>query len=103
MSKLAAVTLDLRFAPPAIYRTVNVDLALLGLRKQIRSRKSGKVSRMPANFYIGRFGGKWSRKSVADLRDYLRKMIRNALHALGLRGRIFVTVAEQWAWSRRRV
>jgi hypothetical protein len=53
MSKLAAVTLNLPFAPPAIYRTVNVDLALLGLRKQIRSRKSGKVSRMPANFYIG--------------------------------------------------
>jgi hypothetical protein len=103
MSKLALVSLDLHNAHPRYYPKIEADLARLGLQKKIRSRKSGKRGVLPANTYVARFGSKWAQKSAADLRNHLRKLIRKILRTLGLRATIFVTVADNWAWSRRTV
>ena len=101
MSMLVVVTFDLHGAPPAEYPRVQTALANLTLKKQIRSKKSGKLSEMPHNTFVARFSGKWNKRRAKKLRDYVLKAVRTAIKALGLNATMFVVVGERWAWSRR--
>jgi hypothetical protein len=97
MSMLVVVTFDLHGAPSAEYPRVQAALANLTLRKQIRSKKSGRLSKMPHNTFVARFSGKWNKKRARKLRNYVRKSVRTAVQARGLNATMFVGVGERWA------
>ncbi len=63
MSMLAVVTFDLHKANPSEYPRVKAALARRRLKKEIRSGKSGKLNKPPANTFAAKFSGRWSRKS----------------------------------------
>lgn len=101
MSLLAIVTFDLHRASPNDYPKVKDALSKLKLKKQIRSRKSTNLNRLPANTFAARFSGKWSKGKATNLCDYLRKNSAKAIKAFGLNATIFVAVGDDWAWGRR--
>lgn len=64
MSMLVIVTFDLHGANSNEYPRVKAALAKHRLKKEIRSKKSGKLSRLPANTFAAKFSGKWRKKTA---------------------------------------
>jgi hypothetical protein len=98
---LVLVTFDLLGAPPAEYPRVKKALASLRLKKEIRSKNSGKLSKLPANTFAAVFTGKWQKRKAKKLRNYIRKQVQGVMKSLGLTATIFVAVGDKWAWSKR--
>lgn len=103
MSMLAIVTYDLHGAPTPAYKQVKTALAQHKLKKKIRSKKSGKLSRLPDNTFAAKFSGKWNRKQAKQLRNDLRNKVQKEIKGLNLKATIFVAVGDGWAWGKRTV
>jgi hypothetical protein len=101
MTMLAIVTFDLHGAPPSEYPRVKAALAKRRLKKEIRSKKSGKLSKLPANTFAAEFKGKWAKKKARKLCDYLKNEFELIRKSLGLNASVFVVVGSKWAWSKR--
>ena len=99
MSMLAIVTFDLHGAHPRSYTKIKRRLSHVRLEKFIRSKKSRHKSGLPANTYAVMFTGKWSKKSSAELRDHLRKKVKEIISDEGLSADILVVVGKDWAWG----
>jgi hypothetical protein len=101
---LVIVTFDLHGAPSGAYLKLKSALAAqIKLEKNIRSKKSGKLNRLPDNTFAAKFGGKWNRKQTKQLRSKVRKTVVKAIMQLHLSATVFVAVADGWAWSKRTV
>jgi hypothetical protein len=103
MSMLAIVTYDLRGAKQPAYDQVKTALAQHKLKKKIQSKKSGKLSRLPANIFAARFDRKGNRKNAKELCSYLRQQVEQEIKRLKLKATIFVAVGDGWAWGKRTV
>ena len=103
MSMLVVVTFDLHGAKPKEYPRVKAALAQRRLKKEIRSGKSGKLSKLPANTFAAKFSGKWNKRAANELRDYVRNEVRQVIRMLRLTATVFVAVGDRWAWGRRYV
>jgi hypothetical protein len=100
---LVIVTFDLHGAKPKSYARVKSALSKLKLKKKIRSKKSGKLNRLPANTFVAKVGGDWNSKQAKQLRNHVRKKVVKAITRLSLKATIFVAVADGWAWGKRTV
>jgi hypothetical protein len=73
-------------------------LGQVRLEKFIRA-KSETPARLPANTFAAKFAGKWSKKTSGELRDHLRKKVKEIIVDEGLSAKILVVVGNNWAWG----
>lgn len=94
MTFLAFCTFDLKNASRQDYADAYSDLKQLGLARVRKSSTSSEVV-IPTTSVIGEFTG----KDAPSVRDYVRKLVKDAFTARGFTSEIFVIVGGNWAWG----
>ncbi|MFC2072613.1 hypothetical protein ACFLUU_07955 [Chloroflexota bacterium] len=100
MSFLVIVTFDLHGASPESYLKVKKKLSRLNLEKQITSKTSGRLRRLPANTFVAKYDNS---NNASSLRSRLRLRVKRIIVSEGLEGDVFVAVGDSWAWGTGRV
>lgn len=88
MQCFVVVTFDLEDPDPQYYEDLNSKIKDIGLKDKLQGKK-GKVE-LPTTT----FAGKLNSESISSLRDSVRERVKEAFDNVGVKGKIFVTVAE---------
>lgn len=92
MSFLVFCVFDLKDAKHDDYMYAYMDLAVLGLRKTVRS-ENGPSFKLPATAVMGTLEG----RSVEDVRSSVAKQIQAIFKTRGLQGDFFLVTSGDWA------
>jgi hypothetical protein len=99
------ICLDLHGVPAnkkfQTYTRIKNDLEKLKVRKTAIT-KSGREIRLTYNTYLGYLPEKFAERSMADLRDLVRKKVVKVVKRHHLAATVFVFVARHWGWGRKR-
>ncbi len=90
---LAVLTFDLHNAEAEDYECVERQLAAIGLRKQLQGSNGSQD--LPYNTYAGTFNG----TDATQVWSALLPSVKAALARCGVHGRLFLTVAANYAWG----
>ena len=97
MSWLVVLTYELYNAEIQDYELVNSNLVKIGLINEIIS-SGGAKSQLPARTFAGQFS-KDANNTSQDIVNYIEEKASSILSDLGLQGKIFVSVGDNWSWG----
>lgn len=96
MSILVHVTFDLDDAAPDDYKTVREHLAKIKLRGWAIS-SAGNLIELPSNTFLAEYEEPFTDAVRDQVADYVQAVFK----ACGVKGKIFITAGQGWAWKQR--
>lgn len=97
MSWLVILTYELYNAEIQDYELVNNSLIELGLINEIIS-SGGAKTLLPARTFATQFS-KDANNTSQDIVNYIEDKVSAILNDLGLEGKVFVSVGDNWSWG----
>jgi len=82
----------------AIHRRIASDLAKLGLRPMLYSKKRHSRIELPANFCAGEFEKGEPFHTATELREHLTRKVKKSVSRAHPAATIFLAVSRRWAW-----
>jgi hypothetical protein len=92
MTFLVFCVFDLKNASREDYLYAYMDLAALGLRKNVKS-DNGPSFQLPASAVMGTFDG----RTIEDIRTTVGKKVQGIFKTRGLNGTFFLVASTDWA------
>lgn len=84
----------------AVHRRIAADLAKLGLRPVLHSKKRHSRIELPGNFCAGEFEKGEPFHTATELREHLARKVRKSVCRAHPAATIFLAVSRRWAWRR---
>lgn len=96
MSYFVVVTFDIADGDKEDYEAVSEGFEKIGLSTEITSNNKNKI-KLPTTTTAGEFNG----DSAVAVRDFVCTQTKAVFTNNSLKGEIFVSVGENWAWAHR--
>jgi hypothetical protein len=84
----------------AVHRRIAADLAKLGLRPVLHSKKRHNRIDLPGNFYAGEFEKGEPFHTATELREHLARKVKKSVCRAHPEATLFLAVSRRWAWRR---